>query len=277
MIRADMHIHTYFSDGTASPAEVVAAAVGAGLGLVCVTDHDTMDGCGRVKELASVAGVRAVSGLEISAYADVKVHVLGYGLDTSCAAYKNYYKNAVEGSFARCYDVLAKLKARGFNISIDKVLAERREVSTPVHSMFICRAAAKLGYASSAGAFYMSYLVEGKCAHSRLGRLTPGQAVKVIADCGGISSLAHPGRINMQREAKEQLIKTLKSNGLNGIEAVYSGHTESETVYYKEIARSLGLYVTGGSDTHSLHGGGRSVGVPEFYPDSALLDALKNY
>ena len=112
MIRADMHIHTYFSDGTASPAEVVAAAVGAGLGLVCVTDHDTMDGCGRVKELASAAGVRAVSGLEISAYADVKVHVLGYGLDTSCAAYKNYYKNAVEGSFARCYDVLAKLKAR---------------------------------------------------------------------------------------------------------------------------------------------------------------------
>ena len=123
----------------------------------------------------------------------------------------------------------------------------------------------------------MSYLVEGKCAHSRLGRLTPGQAVKVIAECGGLSSLAHPGRINMQREAKEQLIKTLKSNGLNSIEAVYSGHTESETVYYKEIARSLGLYVTGGSDTHSLHGGGRSVGVPEFYPDSALLDALKNY
>ena len=77
MTRADMHIHTYYSDGTQSPEDVIAAAEAAGLGLIAVTDHDTMGASGQVKELAAEAGIRAVDGIEISAYGEVKVHVLG--------------------------------------------------------------------------------------------------------------------------------------------------------------------------------------------------------
>ncbi len=276
MIRADMHIHTYYSDGTQSPADVIAAARKAGLGLVCVTDHDTMGGSGEVRKLAADAGIRAVDGIEISAYAEVKVHTLGYGLDRDCAAFKKYYKQAVEGSYARCEDTLKKLKERGIEVPLTAVLAERTVESTPVHSMFICRAAAKLGYAKSAGQFYLSCLADGKFAHSRVGRLTPEQAVETINACGGWASLAHPGRITLDEGIKEKLISRLKDLGLRGIEAVYSGHTVKETAYYKEIARKYGLLVTGGSDTH-FSGGPRAVGTPEFYPDEALLDALKNY
>lgn len=276
MIRADMHIHTYYSDGTQSPADVTAAALRAGLGLICVTDHDTMAGSGEVKALASEAGIRAVDGIEISAYGDVKVHILGYGLDKNCPAFIRYYRETAEGSYARCEDILNRLKECGIAIPMDAVLAERTVAGTPVHSMFICRAAEKLGYAASAGSFYLSYLADGKCAHSRIGRLSPEQAVCVIAECGGISSLAHPGRISMEKTAKEGLISRLKALGLSGIEAVYSGHTEVETVYYKEIAERYGLLVTGGSDTHYT-GGSRSVGTPEFYPDGALLGALEKF
>lgn len=276
MMRADMHIHTYYSDGTQSPADVIAAAKCAGLGLISVTDHDTMGAADEVKALAAEAGIRAVDGIEISAYGEVKVHMLGYGLDKSCPAYLRYYREAVEGSYARCEDTLAKLKSRDICVPMDKVLAERTVEGTPVHSMFICRAAAKLGYANSAGAFYLAYLVDGKCAHSRVGRLTPEQAVATISTCGGISSLAHPGRISLEKSVKESLISRLKGLGLSGIEAVYSGHTEEETAYYKEIARKYGLLVTGGSDTHYA-GGPRSVGSPVFCPDEALLCALEKF
>ena len=276
MIRADMHIHTYYSDGTQSPADVIAAAKRAGLGLICVTDHDTMGASDEVKSLAVEAGIRAVDGIEISAYGDVKVHILGYGLDKNCPAFKKYYREAVEGSFARCEDTLKKLKERGMTVPMEAVLAERTVEGTPVHSMFICRAAAKLGYASSAGNFYLSYIADGKCAHSRIGRLSPEQAVEVIAECGGISSVAHPGRIAMEKQAKEGLISRLKALGLSGIEAVYSGHTEVETAYYKEMAHRFDLLITGGSDTHFTTGS-RSVGTPEFYPDGALLNALKKF
>ena len=276
MIRADMHIHTYYSDGTQSPADVIAAAKRAGLGLICVTDHDTMGASGEVKSLAAEAGIRAVDGIEISAYGDVKVHTLGYGLDRNCAAFKKYYREAVEGSFARCEDTLNRLKALGIAVPMDAVLAERAVQDTPIHSMFICRAAVKLGYASSAGNFYMSYIADGKSAHSRVGRLSPEQAVAVIKECGGISSVAHPGRISMQSEEKVKLISRLKDLGLDGIEAVYSGHTEIETAYYKEIAQRFGLLVTGGSDTH-FKTGSRTIGTPEFYPDEALLGALAKF
>lgn len=276
MTRADMHIHTYYSDGTQSPEDVIAAAEAAGLGMIAVTDHDTMGASGQVKELAAEAGIRAVDGIEISAYGEVKVHILGYGQNRECAAFKRYYKEAVEGSFARCEDTLKKLKAQDICVPIDKVLAERTVEGTPVHSMFICRAAAKLGYAKTAGEFYLSYIVDGKYAHSRVGRLTPEQAVKTIKECGGISSVAHPGRISLEKNVKEGLISRLKALGLDGIEAVYSGHTVEETVYYKELARRYNLLVTGGSDTHSTVGS-RRVGTPEFYPDEQLMRALERF
>ena len=273
MIRADMHIHTYYSDGTQSPPDVVEGALAAGVNLFAVTDHDTMGASDEVKNLAKEAGLRTVDGIEISAYGDVKVHILGYCLDKECAAFKRYYREAVEGSFARCEDTLAKLKARGIVIPVEKVLAERTVEGTPVHSMFICRAAVKCGYGQSAGKFYLENLVDGKFAHSRVGRLTPEQAVKTITECGGWASVAHPGRINLQREVKEKLILSLRGLGLRGIEAVYSGHTEGETVYYKELAERFNLIVTGGSDAHFKEGP-RTIGTPEFYPDEALLSAI---
>ena len=276
MIRADMHIHTYCSDGTQSPGYVVSAAKAAGVNLICVTDHDTMGASGEVKRLAFKAGIRAFDGIEISAYGEVKVHILGYGLNRECAAFKSYYKEAVEGSVARCEDTLNRLRARDIVVPIDDVLAERTVENTPVHSMFICRAAAKLGYAKSAGEFYLTYLVDGKCAHSRVGRLTPEQAVQTINACGGWASVAHPGRIALEKSVKEELISRLKGLGLRGIEAVYSGHTVDETAYYKEIAERYSLLVTGGSDAH-FAAGPRFIGTPEFYPDEKLLSALEKF
>lgn len=274
MTLADMHIHTYYSDGKLSPAEAVEAARRAGLGLISITDHDTMGASGEVKRLAAEAGITAVDGIEISAYTCVKVHTLGYGLNKNCPAFRAYERRAVEGSVERCRDILKKLASRGIELSEGEVLAERTIEDTPVHSMFICRAAAKKGYAKNAGEFYLSYLVGGKCAYSDVGRVTPLEAVRVISECGGIASLAHPGRILLAEEEKEKLLKTLVDNGLRGIEAVYSGHTERETAYYKEMARKYNLVVTGGSDTHYA-GGSRSIGTPAFCPDEELLDALK--
>lgn len=271
---ADMHIHTYYSDGRQSPADVVAAAVRAGLKLICVTDHDTMGASGEVGKLAAEAGIASADSIEISAYGDVKVHVLGYGLDSSCEAFRRYYAAAIEGSYARCEDILSKLERRGISIPMEKVLSERTVEDTPVHGMFICRAAAKLGYAKSEGEFYLNWLADGRPAHSRVGRLTPLEAVRTIGECGGWASLAHPGRIALDAAAKKSLISSLADSGLRGIEAVYSAHTEGETVYYKEMAQRYGLFVTGGSDTHR-QGGSRSVGTPRFCPDERMLEALK--
>lgn len=275
MIRADLHIHTYYSDGLQSPGDVVQAAVKNGVNLIAVTDHDNAVGREKVRNLAVNAGICAVDGIEISAYeGDLKVHTLGYNLDFNAPEYVNFYKRLLSASVDRAADSVEKLNNGGIKIAMDEVLAERKDTNSPVHTMLISYVAVKKGYCSSPHDFYARYLNYGRIGFSNIGRPTPEEAVKVIKDCGGISSLAHPGRISAGEGEITALIERLKSCGLDGIEAVYSAHTDKETQYYKELAEKYGLLTTGGSDTH-FKNGGHVIGTPEFYPDEALLSALK--
>ncbi len=275
MIRADLHIHTYYSDGGQSPADVVNAAKARGVGLIAVTDHDNTQAFAEVEPLARAAGVKAILGEEVSAYSgDVKVHVLCYGEDALSPRFIKFHKKIYDGAEERTADILKKLAAAGVKISYGDVLRERKSPLSPLHAMYIAAAGARKGYAGSPVDFYMRYLNFGRAGFSRVGRPTPAEAIENAVACGGLCSLAHPGRISLGREEVVKLLEGLICHGLSGIEAVYSGHTDGETQYYKELAEKYSLYVTGGSDTHFSEGNKR-VGFPEFYPDAKLLSALK--
>ena len=72
-----MHIHTICSDGTLTPEDVVNLAEKAGLGLIAVTDHDTVSACADVARLAEGRGIKTVTGIEVSAYDNlIKFHTL---------------------------------------------------------------------------------------------------------------------------------------------------------------------------------------------------------
>lgn len=275
MMRADLHTHTYYSDGSQSPSDIIAAAKRRGVGLVAVTDHDTCYGCNLLKTLAEVAGVVAVCGEEISAYdGDVKIHLLAYAFDMRDQRFISFNKALKEGSEKRALDILGKLSSCGINISYGDVLRERKNSEVPLHAMHIAVAGTRKFYASSPYEFYAKYLSFGRAGFSVRERPSPEEACRIVKACGGICSLAHPGRISLEKQGVISLIEKLVPCGLRGIEAVYSGHTPIETQYYKEIAERYGLLVTGGSDTHR-DGGNREVGVPAFYPDRELISALK--
>ena len=277
MIRADMHIHTYYSDGGQSPAEVVRAAKARGVGLSAVTDHDNSNGRKEVKELALRAGIISVDGEEISAYdGDIKVHMLAYGMNYADPAYTAFNKRLTEGAEERAFDILKKLAAVGVKLSYGEVIRERKCKKSPVHATYIAVAGARKGYANSPYSFYTKYLNYGAAGFSCICRPTPEETAEVVKRCGGFCSLAHPARISVDKQGLISLIERLVPCGLRGIEAVYSGHTAIETQYYKELAERFGLLVTGGSDTHYAEGN-RRVGVPEFYPCGGLLSALKIY
>ena len=272
-MRADLHIHSYYSDGLISPADIAAMCVKNGVNLGALTDHDNMNGSFEFERECALRGIKCVRGLEISAYTEVKVHILGYNVNSSCDEFTKFMSFVCNGAMERTMDILAKLKKRGVNLSFGDVVRERKCPQSPVHTMYIARAAARKGYASSPSAFYADMLAPGRPVYSALGRPSPEYALEVIKKCGGISSLAHPGRLTLSPSERLKLIEQLKAQGLDGIEAVYSGHTEVETAYFKEIAAKLSLLVTGGSDTHYAEGS-RSVGTPVFFPSEELLSAL---
>jgi hypothetical protein len=184
-----------------------------------------------------------------------------------------YLKKLYDGSIERTLDIISKLKKCGINLTLNDVLRECKNDTSPIHSTYISRAASRKGYGTSPNDFFYNYLMYGKPGYSIVARPTAEDAIEIIRESGGISSLAHPGRISLEPDEKLKLIERLCDCGLNGIEAVYSGHTEEETAYYKEIAKKHNLLVTGGSDTHFPEGK-KQIGDPLYYPSDELLTAL---
>lgn len=273
---ADLHIHTYYSDGLLSPVQVAQTAKSNGVDLIAVTDHDCALGYDEVKENCAKYGVKTVRGIEVSAYCgDIKIHTLGYNFDSGRPEFTEFYKRLYEGSLTRAEDIISKLNKNGVKLTFDEVDAQRKIKNAPVHGMHISRALANKGYCNkNAFSVYMNYLANGKCAYSAICRPSPEEAIGVINACKGFTSLAHPGRIEMERGELYDYIKRLKGAGLSGIEAVYSTHTVDDTAYYKELARDFGLIVTGGSDTH-YESGNKRIGSPAFYPSEELVKKLK--
>ncbi len=272
-MKADLHIHSHYSDGQYSPADIVGLAKERGLDLISVTDHDNVLAADETALLCAREGLEFTRGVEISAYSgDIKVHTLGYGFSPT-PAFGKFMKKLYDGSFERCDDVLSKLKKCGVNLSMDDVLAERKSRLAPVHAIYIARAAQKAGFAQSPYTFYGEYMTAGKAAYSTVARPTPEEAIACIHEAGGIASLAHPGRITLDRMGLIALIRRLKCADLDAIEVVYSTHTAADTQYFSSIAKEYGLFLTGGSDSHYKEGR-KIIGVPDFYPDKSLLEKL---
>jgi len=269
---ADLHIHTVRSDGLLTPQTVVECAKSAGLRLIAVTDHDTTEACAELSTVAAQNGIKSVSGVEVSAYdKTVKFHTLAYGIDGE--KFKPFLDELCKNSYLRAEDIIYKLSKVGVKITMEEVVAEKYSKTAPVHGMHIARAVLKKGYVKSVADFFREY-VDGGAAFSSVGRPTPEETCEAIRFSGGLAVVAHPARIKMsERELKEK-IERLIPCGLGGIEVYYTTHTKEQTAYYKNLAETLNLLKTGGSDTH-VPGGGRAIGQPRFEPDAHLLKRLK--
>lgn len=271
-MKADLHTHSIYSDGFYTPDELCRRAKANGVELLSITDHDTMNGDEDKRAAAEKYGLRYVRGWEISAYKEgCKVHVTGYRCRTD-GAYSEFMNKRKELAYERAEDSIKKLKSEGIFMTLEDAKAFRADPASPLHTMHVVRAAAKAS-GMEAEKIYTELLAPGKPAHSDIGRPTPEEAVDCIHACGGIASIAHPGRIALGFSERERMILDLAKYGADGIEAVYTTHTERETEYFKELARRAELFVTGGSDTHEERGNYR-IGNPLFYPSEALLSAL---
>ena len=83
-MKADLHIHTTASDGTWTPAELVAEAQKAGLAAIAVTDHDSVANVAETQKLALATGLQFIPASEVCATKnDISFHILGFGIDTN--------------------------------------------------------------------------------------------------------------------------------------------------------------------------------------------------
>ena len=248
MMRADLHSHSYYSDGELSPYELVKMAKNANLEYFALTDHDCLMGISEAIEAGKELGITVITGIELSCYFSCDVHILGYGIDYKDKNFIEILEKVQEKRTDRNYLILEKLKE--FNINIDKDEFDSHCVGRVAGRTQIGELMVIHGYVKSVKDAFDYYLASGKRAFINAFRLTPEEAVKYIRSVGGIPVLAHPNQLRMGKPDLFDFVHNLKKHGLMGVETYYYTHSAHDIKFYEKLTSDLGLINTAGSDYH---------------------------
>lgn len=247
----DLHTHTTASDGHYSASEVVKLAASEGVGLLSITDHDSVEAVGEGRRAAESIGMGFIPGVELSASGDKMMHILGYHVDTENKQLRELCEWLIDGRDERKYKIVEYLKGRGVSISLERVeeLAEGGAVGRP----HFARVMLECGYVSTIKEAFEKHLATPEFDSIERQKPTPEHAIQVIKNAGGAAVLAHPLTLRVSIYELEDTILELKRCGLVGMECYYSTHTYMHVAALKDLAFRHNLVVTGGSD---FHGGG---------------------
>lgn len=247
----DLHLHTTASDGTLAPAALVARAAAAGLRVIAVTDHDTLDGLPEARGAAAAHGLRVIDGVEITAVEEQRdVHMLAYFVDPSDAALLAFLSAQRTDRLRRVREIAGRLAALGFPIDVESLLASAAE--TPGRSIGrpqIASALVAAGHARDRDDAFDRLLGNDCPAYVPRRGASPDEVIAIVRDAGGLVSMAHPGLTK-----KDHLIPRLAAAGLTALEVRHSDHDAATEQRYRTLAAQHGLAVSGGSDFHGDSG-----------------------
>lgn len=245
----DLHIHTYFSDGTFSPEQVAYEAHKKGLKVISVTDHNNIQAYDRLKKACDEYGIIAVRGVEIDCkYKDKVIHILAYDFDDN----------------KELFDLIDESREYLLHTSVDLVDKMSKDYDCISNEDY-----EKYEYDRTKGAWKgVHYLLDKGISNTLLGGLkyykeygcdyieydfaSVEKVCSTIKKANGCAVLAHPSNY-FNDLSKEELINELtdlKSRGIDGIECYYPSNGEELTYICVEFCKKNDMIITAGSDGH---------------------------
>jgi len=270
--RIDLHCHSTASDGTLTPAELMAAGAQAGLDVMAITDHDTTGGW-RAAAAARPEGLRLVRGAELSCrwhgvQPSIALHMLAYLFDPDEPRLVAELAQIRQDRERRAERIVDLLRADGVDISWPEVYAYAQGGS--VGRPHIAAALIRAGLVSSTDEAFASRWLGSRYFVPKAD-LDVFDAVQAVRAAGGVTVFAHPRATIRGRVVPDRLIVELAAAGLGGLEADHEDHTPAERRYVRALADRLGLITTGSSDFHGTH---KKVKLGAFVTDPAAYDKL---
>lgn len=270
-IQADLHLHSNASDGTWYPEELVQAALKAGLGMVALTDHETVRNVAATERLAKEAGLKFFRGVEISATKGQRCfHILGYGIELADKELLELLRHNENLLAERDDDTIKVLIAQGWQLSYAEF--------------------AKYTYDPGRGGWKsLNFLIDqGLCTDvvdffakifTRQNNLgfpvfpTVQEVIRVIRGAGGKAVLAHPAS-EVHGPGLAKTMKAMEEEKFDGFEGFHSRHTAEDSSTLAGYCRKNNLLLTGGSDCHGSFVPSRVIGRPRIMLSDLLLGEL---
>ena len=273
----DLHIHTYYSDGTMSPKEVVEDAKRNNLGIIAITDHDVLDSYEELKVEAEKAGIITIRGVEIdSIFEGHLVHLLAYKFEDNEKLFK-LINHAKEQLLETSIELIRRMENDYEGISLEDYNSyeyERRKGGWKgIHYLHDRKITEGL---FDGVKFYGKY----DCGHEKFAFPSVEEVCNTVHDANGYVVLAHPCNYYSNKNKEEILekLEILKSLGIDGVECYYPANSDLMTNTCLEFCKDNNLIITAGSDGHGDFGA-VSKGI-EYYigainKDSEILNINK--
>lgn len=266
---ADLHVHTFYSDSTFSPEEVVSHAKAKGLAAIAICDHDTVDGIGPCTAIGDKEGVEIIPGIEMSVEKiDAEIHILGYFIDWKQDWLRAKLKDIQDSRVERVHLIMEKLGSLGIKVDAEEVFKIAVNKGS-VGRLHVAKAMLNSGVIKNLKEAFDKYIGFSKPCYVPYTKLLPKEVMEFILKAGGVPVIAHPNLIG-----NDEYIDEFVRHGLRGLEVYHTDHKPNVSRRYEAIAKEKRLIMTGGSDCHGM-GKGRilmgSVRVPY-----AVVEELRN-
>ena len=245
----DLHAHSTASDGTLTPTQLMQRAHAAGVGVMALTDHDTLEGLAEAADSARALGLGFVPGVEVSVtWGEATVHIVGLGVDPDNEELRVGLAGLREFRDWRAQEIGRRLDKAG----IPEAFAGARALSNGrlISRTHFARFLVDNGYASDVRAVFRKFLVGGKPGFVSGRWAGLEEAVRWIRLAGGQAVIAHPARYKMTRSKLRRLIGEFVEVGGAALEVVSGSHSRDDSFSMAVLARDFGLLASAGSDYH---------------------------
>jgi 3',5'-nucleoside bisphosphate phosphatase len=255
-MRIDLHTHSSVSDGTETPAELLATARGAGLDVVALTDHDTTDGWAEA-EANRPAGLTVVPGMELSCrwfpsdQPPISVHLLAYLFDPTHPALAAERARLRADRLTRAERIVQNLVAAGYPLVWDDIVAGCR--GGVVGRPHVARALVGAGAAASVDDAFATLLHHRSPHYVAKADTEVLEAIRLVREAGGVPVFAHGLATKRGRVLDDDAVVAMKDAGLLGLEVDHPDHDPEERSHMADLAKQLDLIATGSSDYHGTN------------------------
>jgi len=251
LINPDLHCHSTVSDGTVSPAALVARAARRGVGTLALTDHDDTAGLAEAAAAALEHGIRFVNGVEISVTWQAQtIHIVGLGINPEHPVLQNGLAATRSGRIDRAKRMAAAFDGLGIHGTFEGAAAlagNPRMISRTHFARYLC----DTGKVKNVKDAFRHWLGEGRPCNVDQEWAGLGDAVSWINASGGVAVIAHPARYRLERPQLRVLLSAFVDAGGAALEVVAGSQQQGQYAMFARYANEFGLAASCGSDFHS--------------------------